>query len=230
MQRIERFCKTTRWFHWTFVLPFLGLAGSGLALALREWLGLDGGDHARAGASPRRHRTVLAARAAAGAALRAIRERALADLREPLRIANERPALARAPAARAARPRGAPARRQAERRAEAERAARRPALALGLALTGVWLWLRPGALVPWLAAPRALRRLAPGLRRSLLPRRAEPGHAPALRAMLDGRRRPRLGAAPPPALGGGGARRARIAPQPRRIRREPPARDGDPGG
>ena len=32
MQRIERFCKTTRWFHWTFVLPFLGLAATGVTL------------------------------------------------------------------------------------------------------------------------------------------------------------------------------------------------------
>lgn len=39
MRRIERFCKTTRWFHWTFVLPFLGLADSGATLALRESLG-----------------------------------------------------------------------------------------------------------------------------------------------------------------------------------------------
>ena len=38
--QIERFCKTTRWFHWTFALSFLGLAASGALLFLREELGL----------------------------------------------------------------------------------------------------------------------------------------------------------------------------------------------
>jgi len=38
--RIERFCKTTRWFHWTFALSFLGLAGTGAALTLREAFGI----------------------------------------------------------------------------------------------------------------------------------------------------------------------------------------------
>lgn len=36
--RIERFCKTTRWFHWTFALSFLALAGTGVVLLLREQL------------------------------------------------------------------------------------------------------------------------------------------------------------------------------------------------
>jgi len=39
--RIERFCKTTRWFHWTFALSFLGLAGSGALLLFREDLGIS---------------------------------------------------------------------------------------------------------------------------------------------------------------------------------------------
>lgn len=41
VERIPRFCKTTRWFHWTFALSFLALAVSGAALALRETLGMD---------------------------------------------------------------------------------------------------------------------------------------------------------------------------------------------
>jgi formate dehydrogenase subunit gamma len=34
--RVERFCKTTRWFHWTFALSFLSLAATGAILFLRE--------------------------------------------------------------------------------------------------------------------------------------------------------------------------------------------------
>ncbi len=41
VRRVERFGKTTRWVHWCFVLPFLGLAATGAALALREMLGLS---------------------------------------------------------------------------------------------------------------------------------------------------------------------------------------------
>jgi formate dehydrogenase subunit gamma len=40
-ERIERFCKTTRCFHWTFALSFLGLAATGGALLGRESLRLD---------------------------------------------------------------------------------------------------------------------------------------------------------------------------------------------
>jgi formate dehydrogenase subunit gamma len=39
--RVERFCKTTRWFHWTFALSFLALAATGGALFAREALGLS---------------------------------------------------------------------------------------------------------------------------------------------------------------------------------------------
>jgi formate dehydrogenase subunit gamma len=37
---IDRFCKTTRWFHWTFALSFLALAATGSPLFLREQLAL----------------------------------------------------------------------------------------------------------------------------------------------------------------------------------------------
>lgn len=37
-KHIDRFCKTTRWFHWAFALSFLGLAGTGSLLFLREQL------------------------------------------------------------------------------------------------------------------------------------------------------------------------------------------------
>lgn len=40
-ERVDRFCKTTRWFHWTFALSFLTMAATGAMLLLREELGLD---------------------------------------------------------------------------------------------------------------------------------------------------------------------------------------------
>jgi formate dehydrogenase gamma subunit len=39
-RRVERFCRTTRWFHWTFALSFLCLAASGALLLGRAELGL----------------------------------------------------------------------------------------------------------------------------------------------------------------------------------------------
>jgi len=44
MRRIERFCKTTRWFHWTFALSFLCLACSGSLLLCRAELSIDAAD------------------------------------------------------------------------------------------------------------------------------------------------------------------------------------------
>jgi len=44
MQRIERFCKTTRWFHWTFALSFCSLAASGTLLLCRAELSIEPAD------------------------------------------------------------------------------------------------------------------------------------------------------------------------------------------
>ena len=200
MQRIERFCKTTRWFHWTFVLPFLGLAGTGATLALREQVGLAEDTTRTLVRVHEGDRAVLAAGTPAGAAVgadaRGARRPDAAVPHHP-----RRPALARAPAARRARPRGAAARRQAQRRPEGERDARDRARASAWPSTGIWLWRRPGALVPWLVAPALFVGVGAGLRRPLLPRGAEPRHAARAARDVRGRRRPRLGAAPPPALG-----------------------------
>jgi formate dehydrogenase subunit gamma len=38
---VTRFCRTTRWFHWTFALSFLSLAASGSLLLARTQLGLS---------------------------------------------------------------------------------------------------------------------------------------------------------------------------------------------
>jgi len=46
-RRVHRFCRTTRWFHWTFALSFLGLATSGALLLGRAGLGIGAADVAR---------------------------------------------------------------------------------------------------------------------------------------------------------------------------------------
>ena len=61
------------------------------------------------------------------------------------------------------------------------------ALALGLAATGIWLWQRPGALVPWLAAPPPLRRRGlPAFVGHFYLAVLNPGTRHALRAMFVG--------------------------------------------
>jgi len=42
--RVHRFGRTTRWFHWTFALSFLSLAGSGSLLLCRAELSIDAAD------------------------------------------------------------------------------------------------------------------------------------------------------------------------------------------
>jgi formate dehydrogenase subunit gamma len=39
--RVPRFCRTTRWFHWTFALSFLSLAATGALLLARTLFGLE---------------------------------------------------------------------------------------------------------------------------------------------------------------------------------------------
>jgi formate dehydrogenase subunit gamma len=46
-RRVARFCRTTRWFHWTFALSFLCLAASGALLLGRSELGFAADDVAR---------------------------------------------------------------------------------------------------------------------------------------------------------------------------------------
>jgi formate dehydrogenase gamma subunit len=44
LARVTRFGRTTRWFHWTFALSFLSLAGSGSLLLCRAELGIAAAD------------------------------------------------------------------------------------------------------------------------------------------------------------------------------------------
>jgi formate dehydrogenase subunit gamma len=149
MRRIERFCKTPRWFHWSFVVPFLGLAGSGAALALREPLGL--GEEATQ-SLVRAHLALAACWLLAPplVLLSGQTRAALADLLAPLRFGRDDLRwLALQPLAALGRAELPPAGKlNGGQKLNALLAAN---VSIGLAATGLWLWRHPGALVPWLA-------------------------------------------------------------------------------
>ena len=98
--RIERFCKTTRWFHWSFVSlvsrPRLERAA---LLALRDELGLGSATRDALVDFHEGAAVALSSLPALVAALRPHR-RELARLRRGAALEPHRPALARAPAAR----------------------------------------------------------------------------------------------------------------------------------
>ena len=184
MERIERFCKTTRWFHWTFVLPVLGLAGSGVVLALREALGLT---ETTTRALVRAHEAIAMfwLLAPVLVLLSGDTQRALADLTAPLRIAkNDLRWLSLQPLAALGRAELPPAGKL--NGGQKLNALAIGALALGLAATGVWLWLRPGALVPFFVHLALFVTWLPAFAGHFYLAVLNPGTRPALRAMLDG--------------------------------------------
>lgn len=184
MQRIERFCKTTRWFHWTFVLPFLVLAASGLGLALRETLALT---ESTTRALVRAHEGIALFWLLAPplVLLSGDTKQALADLRTPLRISkSDLRWLALQPKAMLGRAQLPPAGKL--NGGQKLNALLMGAVALGLALTGAWLWLRPGALVPFLVHLALFAAWLPAFAGHFYLAVLNPGTRPALRAMLTG--------------------------------------------
>jgi formate dehydrogenase subunit gamma len=184
MDRIERFCKTTRWFHWTFVLPFLGLAGTGVALALREQLGLT---HAATRRLVGVHETIALIWLLAPplVLLSGQTRQALADLTLPFRFdAADLRWLALQPLALLGRAELPPAGKlNAGQKLNGLLAV---AFACGLAASGFWLWLRPGALVPWLAHLTLFTAWLPAFAGHFYLAVLNPGTRHALRAMLGG--------------------------------------------
>jgi formate dehydrogenase subunit gamma len=182
--RIERFCKTTRWFHWSFVAPFLTLAATGGALALRERLSL--GREATAELVELHEGAALALFVLPALVLLSGRTaESLRDLGEPLRWSRAdlrwlalqpRAALGRAelPAA---------GKLNAGQKLNALLTA---GLALSLGGTGVWLWARPGALVPWFAHHALFLLWIPAFAGHLFLALVHPATRPALRGMLLG--------------------------------------------
>ena len=185
MERIERFCKTTRWFHWTFALPFLGLAGTGLALALREPLGLDV-------AATQRLVHVHEALAAFWliapllVLLSGQTREALADLTLPFRFGRmDLRWLALQPLVALGRAVEPPAGKlNGGQKLNGLLAC---AFACGLAASGLWLWRRPGALVPWLAHLALFAAWLPVFAGHFYLAVLNPGTRHALRAMFGGR-------------------------------------------
>jgi formate dehydrogenase subunit gamma len=182
--RIERFCKTTRWFHWSFVGAFLTLAGSGAALLLRDELGLAQALTAR----------LVALHEGAGLALLALPAVVLLsgrtretwrDLTEALRwTRDDLRWLALQPLALLGRRALPPAGKlNAGQKLNALLVA---AFAASLVATGAWLWQRPGALVPWFLHNALFALWIPAFLGHLFLALVNPGTRPALRGMLLG--------------------------------------------
>jgi formate dehydrogenase subunit gamma len=183
-ERIERFCKTTRWFHWTFVASFLTLAGTGGLLALREPLGLGAAARVDLASIHRAAAIALAALPAVvllsgstGVALRDL-GLALRWTRDDLRW------LALQPAAALGRAELPPAGKlNAGQKLNALATA---GLALGLGASGTWLWLRPGALLPWFAHVALFLLWIPAFAGHFFLAVVNPSTRPALRGMALG--------------------------------------------
>lgn len=182
---VERFGKTTRWFHWTFVTSFLALAGTGALLLLRERVGLGAEGVAL---------TISVHKAAAIGLLvlpslvwlsgdtRATTEEfreLLRWSRADLRWLRLQP---RALLGRAALP---PAGKlNAGQKLNGLATA---GLSAGLVVTGAWLWLRPGSLAAWLVHMALFCSWIPLFVGHLSLALALPGTRPALRGMIQGR-------------------------------------------
>jgi formate dehydrogenase subunit gamma len=183
-RRIERFCKTTRWFHWTFVLPFLGLAATGLALALREPLGL-GESATRSLVHVHEGIALFWLLAPPLVLLSGDTKKTLADLCAPLRITRDDLRwLALQPLAALGRAQLPPAGKlNGGQKLNALLVA---ATAAGMAATGVWLWLRPAALAPFLVHLSLFVAWVPAFCGHFYLAVLNPGTRPALRAMFTG--------------------------------------------
>jgi len=184
MQRIERFCKTTRWFHWTFVLPFLGLAATGATLALREQLALAE-DTTRTLVRVHEGIALFWLLAPPLVLLSGQTRAALADLSLPFRITRDDLRwLALQPLAALGRAELPPAGKL--NGGQKMNGLLAMALGLGLAATGVWLWRRPGALVPWLLHLMLFTAWLPAFLGHFYLAVLNPGTRHALRAMFVG--------------------------------------------
>jgi formate dehydrogenase subunit gamma len=182
--RVERFCKTTRWFHWSFVGAFLTLAASGAALLLRDELGLAEALSLR----------LVSLHEGAGLALVALPFVVLLsgrtgetwrDLTEALRwTRDDLRWLALQPAAILGRAALPPAGKlNAGQKLNALATA---ALAASLVTTGAWLWMRPGALVPWFVHNALFVLWIPAFLGHVFLAVVNPGTRPALRGMVLG--------------------------------------------
>jgi formate dehydrogenase subunit gamma len=184
LRRIQRFCKTTRWFHWTFVLPFLGLAATGAALALREPLSLA--DETIRTLVRFHEGIALCWLLAPPLVLLSGQTRAaLADIALPFRITRDDLRwLALQPLAllgRASLP--AAGKLNGGQKVNGLLAM---AVSFGLAASGIWLWCRAGALVPWIVHLVLFAVWLPAFAGHFYLAVLNPGTRHALRAMFTG--------------------------------------------
>jgi formate dehydrogenase subunit gamma len=183
-ERIERFCKTTRWFHWSFVGAFLALAASGGMLALRDEIGL-GGETPRGLIRFHEGAAVALLVLPAVVLLSGRTGETLRDLGEALRWSRaDLRWLALQPLAFLGRADLPPAGKlNAGQKLNAIATA---LLAAGLAGTGAWLWARPGALVPWFVHLALFVAWIPAFLGHFFLAVVYPDTRPALRGMLLG--------------------------------------------
>lgn len=183
--RVERFCKTTRWFHWSFALSFLTLAATGVALSLRARLGL-GAEGVETLVSVHLHAAFALVAAPALVLLSGDTRRTLADLALPFRwSADDLRWLARKPLevlGRAELPDAGKLNAGQKANALASMG-----LVSGLVASGLWLFARPGSLVAWFAHLSLFVVWLPLFAGHLSLALVVPSTRPALRGMLTGR-------------------------------------------
>jgi cytochrome b subunit of formate dehydrogenase len=183
-ERIERFCKTTRWFHWSFVAAFLTLAASGGALALRDELDL--GEEGSTRLIRLHESAALALLVVPAVVLLSGRTgETLRDFAQALRWSRaDLRWLALQPLAFLGRAQLPPAGKlNAGQKANAIATA---LLTAGLAASGTWLWARPGALLPWFAHLALFLAWIPAFLGHFFLAVVYPDTRPALRGMLLG--------------------------------------------
>jgi formate dehydrogenase gamma subunit len=184
-ERVERFCKTTRWFHWTFALSFLALAGTGAALFLRELLAL----------SPQSAERLISAHEIAAVfflvapwlvALSGDTRRWLADLGEVLRFGPaDRAWLASGPRGWLGRADLLP---QGKLNAGQKLNALATALISGASIaSGIHLWQQPGAFAALLVHLAGFFAWLPFFAIHFFMALINPATRPSLSAMFDGR-------------------------------------------
>jgi formate dehydrogenase subunit gamma len=183
-ERVDRFCKTTRWFHWTFVASFLTLAATGGLLALRDPLGLQAVAREDL-ASLHRAAAVALATLPVVVLLSGSTGVTLCDLGETLRwTRDDLRWLALQPAAALGRAVLPPAGKlNAGQKLNALATA---GLAIGLGASGTWLWVRPGALLPWFAHVALFLLWIPAIAGHFFLAALNPSTRPALRGMVLG--------------------------------------------
>ena len=182
---VERFVKTTRWFHWTFASCFLCLAGTGAALAMRELLALRP-DEIEALVEVHKTAAVVLPVAPALVWLSGQTRATAADFRQLLCWSRDD---LRWLALQGAALRGRATLPPAGKLNAGQKLNGLATLAFtaGLLTTGTILWIRPGALVAWFVHMGLFLAWLPLFALHLSMALAVPGTRPALRGMLSGR-------------------------------------------